>query len=205
MPAKLLLLLAHPLLERSRVNARLLREAAELPFVTVHDLYERYPTLAIDPKREQALLQEHDVFVFQHPFYWYSVPPLLKAWQDLVLEYGWAYGEGGTRLRGKVTLNAVSTGGPAETYQEGGRNRFTVRQLLAPWDATAHLCGMTWLPPFVVHGSHRLAHEAQLAPHAARYRTLLQALHDGTLDLPRALAAGQLDDPQRFLQPTGVA
>lgn len=28
----------------------------------------------------------------QHPFYWYSTPALLKEWQDLVLEHGWAYG-----------------------------------------------------------------------------------------------------------------
>ncbi|MDF7639407.1 NAD(P)H-dependent oxidoreductase [Lactobacillus sp. ESL0791] len=26
----------------------------------------------------------------QFPFYWYSCPPLLKKWEDDVLEHGWA-------------------------------------------------------------------------------------------------------------------
>ena len=85
--------------------------------MTIHDLYEVYPTLSIDVKREQALLLEHDVIVFQHPFYWYSCPAILKEWQDLVLEHGWAYGVGGTQLRGKITLNAITTGGPAHAYR----------------------------------------------------------------------------------------
>ena len=40
------------------------------------------------------------------------------------------YGEGGTKLRGKLTLNAISTGGPASAYGRDGYNRFTVRELL---------------------------------------------------------------------------
>ncbi len=67
---RVLVLLAHPVLERSRVNRRLLEAVRDLDAVTVHDLYEVYPTLAIDVRREQRLLVEHDVVVFQHPFYW---------------------------------------------------------------------------------------------------------------------------------------
>src|SRR5262249_5428870 len=109
---RILILFAHPVLERSRVNRRLLAAVRDLADVTVHDLYEAYPTLYIDAKREQRLLVDHDVIVFQHPFYWYSCPALLKEWQDLVLEHGWAYGHGGTQLRGKITFNAITTGGP---------------------------------------------------------------------------------------------
>ena len=36
-----------------------------------------------------------------------------------MLEHGWAYGDGGTQLRGKITLNAITTGGPAAAYQHG--------------------------------------------------------------------------------------
>lgn len=60
--------------------------------MAVQDLYEVYPTLNISAKREQKLLLEHDAIVFQHPFYWYSTPAILKEWQDIVLEHGWAYG-----------------------------------------------------------------------------------------------------------------
>ncbi|HEU4610738.1 MAG TPA: NAD(P)H-dependent oxidoreductase, partial [Kofleriaceae bacterium] len=148
---RVLVLFAHPVLERSRVNRRLVDAIRDVDGVTIRDLYEDYPTLAIDVRREQEELLAHDVIVFQHPFYWYSSPAILKEWQDLVLEHGWAYGVGGTNLRGKLTLNAITTGGPAGAYQRSGYNRFTVRELLAPWDQTAHLCGMRFLAPFAVH------------------------------------------------------
>ncbi|MDQ3367402.1 MAG: NAD(P)H-dependent oxidoreductase [Myxococcota bacterium] len=183
---RVLVLLAHPVLERSRVNRRLLSAISDLESVTVHDLYEAYPTLSIDIAREQALLVEHDVIVFQHPFYWYSVPAILKEWQDLVLEHGWAYGVGGTRLRGKTTFNAVSTGGPAMAYRKDGYNRFTVRELLAPWAQTAHLCGMRFLAPFAVHAALQVVSDDDVATRRDAYRQLIIALRDGRLDLDRA-------------------
>ena len=175
------------------MNGELARAARELSGVTVRDLYEEYPTLYIDVPREQALLLEHDVIVFQHPFYWYSAPAILKEWQDLVLEHGWAYGHGGDQLRGKVTFNAVTTGGPASAYQKNGYNRFTMRELLAPFDQTAHLCGMRFLAPFVVHASLRVAGAKDVEPHALAYQRLLAALQEGELDVEKAGAASTLN------------
>jgi len=189
---RILILFAHPVLERSRVNRRLLAAIRDLAGVTVHDLYDAYPTLYIDVKREQRLLLEHDVIVFQHPFYWYSTPAILKEWQDLVLEHGWAYGRGGTQLRGKITLNAITTGGPETAYRKGGYNRFTIRELLSPWDQTAYLCGMRFLAPFAVHGSLRLVGEDDVGPHGKRYVQLIEALRDDRIDLDRAAAADNL-------------
>ncbi|MBL8918336.1 MAG: NAD(P)H-dependent oxidoreductase [Myxococcaceae bacterium] len=192
---RILVQLAHPVLERSRVNRRLAEAAREVEGVTLNDLYERYPSLRIDVRREQRLLAEHDVIVFQHPFYWYSVPALLKEWQDLVLEHGWAYGAKGHHLDGKVTLNAVSTGGPKEAYQPEGYNRFTMRQLLSPWEATARLCRMRFLAPFVVHGALGFETAEQVAPQVHDYRRLLEALRDDAVDLERAAAAQLLNAP----------
>ncbi len=48
---RILILFAHPALERSRVNRRLIAEAKDVAGVTVHDLYEAYPTLDLDVKR----------------------------------------------------------------------------------------------------------------------------------------------------------
>ena len=192
--ARVLILFAHPALERSRVNRRLFDAVRALPGVTAHDLYEVYPTLSIDVHREQALCAEHDVLLFQHPFYWYSAPAIVKEWQDLVLELGWAYGPGGTALSGKTTLHAISTGGAAGAYRPEGKNRFTMRQLLAPFDQSAHLCRMRFLAPFVVHGALSLAGEAALAPHVERYRRLVEALRDERLDLERAAAAEEISE-----------
>jgi glutathione-regulated potassium-efflux system ancillary protein KefG len=191
---RILVLLAHPVLERSRVNRRLVDAIRGLEGVTIRDLYEVYPTLDLDVRREQELLVEHDVVVFQHPFYWYSVPSLLKEWQDLVLEHGWAYGNHGTHLRGKLTFNAITTGGPQQVYRPEGRNRFTMRQFLAPWEQTAWLCGMHYLAPFVTHGSFRLNSDADVAPHAAAYRRLLEAVRDHRVDLELAARAERMND-----------
>jgi glutathione-regulated potassium-efflux system ancillary protein KefG len=204
-PRRILVLLAHPVLERSRVNRRLVDAIHGMEGVTVHDLYEEYPTLDIDVRREQELLVAHDVAVFQHPFYWYSVPSLLKEWQDLVLEHGWAYGAKGTHLRGKLTFNVVTTGGPQQVYRAEGRNRFTMRQFLAPWDQTAWLCGMRFLAPFVTHGSFRLNTDADVAPYAAAYRRLLEAVRDDRLDVEAAARAERMNDDLDALVQAGGA
>lgn len=203
---RILIQFAHPVLERSRVNRRLLGAVRELDGVTVNDLYETYPTLSIDVAREKALLLAHDVVVFQHPFYWYSVPSILKEWQDLVLEHGWAYGKDGNHLRGKITLNVISTGGPEGAYHRDGYNRFTMRELLAPWDQTAHLCGMKFLAPFAVHAALKVRDETDLAEPLAKYRRLVEALREDRLDLDRAAAAQNLaTELESVIAPRGVA
>ncbi|MBC8068391.1 MAG: NAD(P)H-dependent oxidoreductase [Deltaproteobacteria bacterium] len=189
---RILVQFAHPVLERSQVNRPLLETVRRVDGVTVNDLFVEYPTLSIDVEREQRLLLEHDVIVFHHPFYWYSTPAILKQWQDMVLEHGWAYGPGGTQLTGKITFNLVTTGGPASAYAREGYNRFTVRELLAPWEQTANLCHMRFLAPYVAHGSLRPVAEIGIDGHRANYRDLVEALRDGRLDLERAAAAQQL-------------
>lgn len=190
--ARLLILFAHPRLGRSRVHRRLLEEIPASPDITFHDLYEEYPRLDIDVDREQALLLEHDVITFQHPFYWYSTPPILKQWQDLVLEHGWAYGSKGTALTGKTFLSIVSAGGSQAAYCAEGYNRFSVRHLLAPVEQTAILCRMRYLPPFFIFGTHGLD-DAQIDTHAKRYRALLEALVAGE---PDERARTELDEAE---------
>jgi glutathione-regulated potassium-efflux system ancillary protein KefG len=186
-----LILFAHPALEKSRVNRRLAAAVRALPGVTFHDLYEAYPDFDVDVRREQALLTAHQLVVAQHPFYWYSAPALLKQWQDLVLEHGWAYGRDGKALAGKLWLSAVTTGGRESAYGPDGHNRFTIRQLMTPFEQTARLCGMRFLPPFVVHGTHQLDPGAAEAA-AGEYRALIEAFRDDRVRL------GALEDALRI-------
>ena len=181
-PQRLLILFAHPALEKSRVNRRLAASAGGLPEVTFHDLYEAYPDSHILAAREQELLAAHDVLVFQFPFFWYSTPAILKEWQDIVLEHGWAYGSEGNALRGKTALFAVSTGGSEAAYRVDGYNRHTMRQFLAPLYQTCRLCGVDCLPPFVVHATHAMPPE-KIEAHAANYRRVLEAIRDGRIDV----------------------
>ncbi|SFQ81146.1 glutathione-regulated potassium-efflux system oxidoreductase KefF [Hymenobacter arizonensis] len=176
--ARILVQFAHPALEKSRVNRRLIAAVESLDFVTVNDLYEQYPDFDIDVNREQELLLAHDYVVLHHPFYWYSAPALIKQWEDLVLEHGWAYGRTGNALAGKRMLSVITTGGQREAYQETGANRYTIQQLLVPFEQTARLCRMEYLPPFVVHGSLRIT-EAEIEAAGARYRALLTLLATG--------------------------
>lgn len=165
----------------------------------MNDLYESYPHFHINIAREQALLLQHDVIIFQHPFYWYSSPAILKQWQDLVLEYGFAFGKDGTRLSGKLFLTAISTGGPSSAYQRSGYNYFTVRELLAPFEQTARLCNMTYLPPFVVPGVLWMEDEVELAKYGSLYRRALEALRDNTLDVPEIMKLNTLNEAMALL------
>ena len=186
---RLLVLAAHPRPRQSVVQRAMLAAIAGLRDIAVRDLYAVYPDFMIDARAEQALLVEHDLVVLQHPLYWYSSPAIVKEWLDVVLEEGWAYGPGGTRLNGKFLMSALSTGGPTEAYHSKGRNRFAVRQLLAPYDQTAYLCGMGWLEPFVVHAG-RNVEAAVLSGRTERYRELLLGLRDDRLDPRKHLAEG---------------
>ncbi|AWH85804.1 NAD(P)H oxidoreductase [Flavobacterium album] len=159
MSNKILILFAHPLFEKSNANSVLTRNIPDSPNITFHDLYQEYPDFDIDMKREQELLYNHNIIIWHHPMYWYSCPPLLKQWIDIVLEHGWAYGKEGFALKGKLLLQTITTGGRKENYSATGRDRFTIQQLLEPFCQTAKVCNMHYLPPFVVHGTHSMTEE----------------------------------------------
>jgi glutathione-regulated potassium-efflux system ancillary protein KefF len=166
---EVLVLAAHPQLEHSRVNRRLMQAAAgAAASVQVRDLYALYPDYLIDIDAEQALLASARLVVWQHPIQWYSMPALMKLWVDEVLAFGWAYGPGGTALRGKDLWLVATTGGPEDSYHPDSYNRYFFDAFLPPYEQTAALCGMRFLPPLLLHGAHR-AEEAEVAAHAKVY------------------------------------
>lgn len=150
---KILDIVVHPHLEASTVNKTWMNRLSQEKDITVHDLYGAYPNGIIDVEKEQRLLSDHDRIVFQFPIYWYSSPSLLKQWEDDVLTYGWAYGSKGTKLHGKDFLLAVSMGAPETSYQAGGEFNVTISELVRPFQATASLIGMHFLPIFKQFGA----------------------------------------------------
>ena len=151
-PAKVLLLYAHPESQDSVANRVLLKPATQLSNVTVHDLYAHYPDFFIDIPREQALLREHEVIVFQHPLYTYSCPALLKEWLDRVLSRGFASGPGGNQLAGKYWRSVITTGEPESAYRYDALNRYP----------------MHWLSPIIIYWARRQSAQ-ELASHARAY------------------------------------
>ncbi len=191
---RVLILYAHPSSARSEVNSPLLQASRGREAVTLVDLYGEYPDYRISIDREQQRLREHDVIVFMFPLYWYSTPSILKEWQDLVLEYGFAYGTEGTALHGKTFFCALSAGGAEKAYHAEGYNHFTIRELLQPLEQTARLTGMAYLPPFALFGSRTAVDEGRLSGHIADWERLLDAVIEGRIDTDDAATLSTLND-----------
>ncbi len=177
--ARILVVAAHPQLEHSRATRALMEAAGRLPAeqVEVRDLYALYPDYLVDTATEQRLLAEAELLVWLHPVHWYSMPPLLKLWLDEVFAFGWAYGPGGRALEGKALWLAASTGGPESSYRPDGYNRYFFDAFLHPYEQTAALTHMRWLPPLLLHGAHR-ADNNTIAAHAQQFAARLAAWPD---------------------------
>jgi glutathione-regulated potassium-efflux system ancillary protein KefF len=194
-PAEILVIVAHPELEQSRANRRLLDAARALQATSapgrlaVRDLYALYPDYLIDVGVEQAALAAARLVVWQQPIHWYGMPPLLKLWLDEVLTFGWAYGPAGTALKGKDLWLVASTGGPEDSYRPESYNRYFFDAFMPPYEQTAALCGMRFLPPLMLHGAHK-ASEAAIRAHAEVYAQRLLSHPDWPEieDLPEGVA-----------------
>jgi glutathione-regulated potassium-efflux system ancillary protein KefG len=173
--SRMLLVMAHPALEKSRANVRLWSASEGIPGITRHDLYETYPDFVVDVGREKRTLLDHDIIALQFPFYWYAMPALMKEWFDLVWLHGFAYGKGGDKLAGKTLFVTCTTGGPTSAYHALGYNRFTMEEFLRPLEQTADLCGMRWETPYIVHGARVRSGEA-LDAETGRFRSRLTGL-----------------------------
>ena len=145
------------------------------------DVYKEYPDFEIDVPREQHLLVEHDLIVFQHPLYWYSSPALLKEWQDRVLQMGFAFPPGmGDKLKAKHWLSVITMASAEDEYRADGANAYTIDEFLRPFEQTAVYCSMTWVPPIIVDrvertkvADARLKIAEHLREQAERYRLFL--------------------------------
>jgi len=118
-------IVGHPDLTASRVNAALTSAAREASLVDVRVLTALYPDGAIDVRAEQAALETADHVVLLYPTYWYSPPAPLKRWLDEVMERGWAYGTGRPgALAGKTLRIVTTTGGEGAAYAPGELHSF---------------------------------------------------------------------------------
>lgn len=176
-PAATLVLAAHPNWRDSRVNRRLLEAAQAAPGVQVQDLYGLYPDFDIDVAAEQQLAGQARLIVLLHPIQWYSMPSLQKLWFDEVLTYGWAYGHLGTALQGKDLWLVATTGGPESSYHPQSYNRYFFDAFMPPYEQTAALCGMRFLPPLVLHGARRASEDA-IARHVDVFADRLRSYPD---------------------------
>lgn len=185
--SNVLVISGHPNLASSNTNSLILRTVEqEVANVEIRRLDTLYPDFNIDIEAEQQALLNADVVVLQFPFYWYSVPALLKKWIDEVLAYNFAYGSKGDKLKGKDLVLSFTVGGPAESYSPLGYNHFSIETLIAPLQQTAYLTQMRFHQPVYTHGMVYIPDvyntleevEARAASHATRLIAAIKAINE---------------------------
>lgn len=180
MSRRILIIGAHPALYRSKFHQQILRVIGGLEGITYHDLYEEYPKFIINHEKEKKLLVSYDVIIFQHSLYWYSAPALLKEWMDVVLIYDDLNDGAQSLLRGKFWMSAISIGSPLEDFSRHGVHGYSLTEFMRPFEQTAKLCQMQWLPPFVGSGL-KTATEIEMSQICEAYRRVLIGLRDELL------------------------
>ncbi|MGX7030165.1 NAD(P)H-dependent oxidoreductase [Vagococcus zengguangii] len=143
---KTLIILSHPDVSGSSTQQFLMAATQTLENVTLHHLEKYYPQGNINREYEQTLIADHDRIIFQFPLYWYSSPATLKEWQDVVLDEkkidDW---------QGKEFGIVVIAGVAKKEYQAGGREIFTMDELMRPYQAVANKFKWQYLPIFGIY------------------------------------------------------
>ncbi|OCL82870.1 NAD(P)H-dependent oxidoreductase [Arcobacter porcinus] len=172
---KVLINVVHPKLgSESRVNRALIDTVKSEANVTINNLYEKYPDFRIDVEKEQKLLLENDIVIFQFPMYWLSSPSLLKEWFDVVLSYNFAFGEE-YKLENKIFAVATTAGSGLKQYNQNGSNKFTVEEFLNTHEAIANYVKMDYRKPFIVYETFIITDE-QLQNSVKEYKTYIEEL-----------------------------
>ncbi len=148
-----LMIFSHPNIAASIANINIINNLKQhMPDIKIHHLDKLYPNFRdLDIDAEQGALIHAKNIVLQFPFQWYSSPPALKNYLDLVLTYNFAYGPNGDKLKNKNLIVSITTGGPKEAYNALGYNHFKIDDFLLPFEQTAYLCGMNYQTPIISH------------------------------------------------------
>lgn len=168
---KVVILLAHPNIKESHANKELIDTVKDIDGVAVFDLYEQQ-SVPFDIDEWSKIISDTSAIIYQFPFYWMSAPYLLKKWQDEVLTFL----SKTPAVAGKPLLVVTTTGSEYEAYHSGGRNGFTIDELLRPFQVSALRAGMAWQTPIVVYGAKTPNAGKQIAEGATLYKQRVEML-----------------------------
>ncbi len=139
-----LIISGHPDLKNSVANAIIIDELQKkLPTIKVHKLDELYPDYLINVEVEQKALLKADLIVWQFPYYWYSLPALMKKWLDDVFLHGFSHGRT-AKLSGKKLLVSFTTGAPKVAYSGEEGSIGNERDLVTIFAGVARLCQLDY-------------------------------------------------------------
>jgi len=165
---EVLILLAHPDMAASKANAAMIESVKDLPYVRIINIYEA----PFEAATYTEAFREAKHIVFQFPFYWASAPHLLKKWCDEI--FGAIMSNPG--VKGKTLTVATTTGSEYEAYRSGGRNMYTMDELLRPYQVLANHSGMVWQTPFVLYGASLPDADKRIKEGAPAYRQKISSL-----------------------------
>lgn len=149
-----LIILAHPTFDKSFANKTIIEELEKSNLdIEIRNIHELYPDYKIDVKIEQEALLRHKTIVFQYPFYWYSMPAILKHWFDVVFEYQFAYGSKGDKLKGKNFVPSFTVGSSQSSYTALGFQHFRVYEFCKQLEQTAYHTQMNYIDPIYFYGT----------------------------------------------------
>lgn len=113
-------------------------------------------TFVPEIQEEQQKLLWADALIFHFPFWWYSMPAIVKGYFDRVFSQGFAYG-GGFKLEGKQVLTCLTTGAGPDWLNEEQPPGSLEKILHHLYYGTFDFCNMTTLPSFYVYQAKRLS------------------------------------------------
>lgn len=142
---KTLVIVGHPYWGASLANKAIVDVLQdECHDIVVSNLYELYGDGKIDVAAEQQKLLAADNIVLQFPIMWYSCPSNMHKWMEEVLSFGWAYGAGGDKLKGKRLICSFTSASSADMYSKYGAQGMTIDELMPAYPGIAKFCGMEW-------------------------------------------------------------
>lgn len=137
--------LFHPRYSESRANRHIVEGIKkEKSDITIHHIDSLYTSDTISVEKEQALLISTDYIIFQFPYYWYTIPGMMKCWLDSVFTYNFAFGSEGNKLKDKSYLVSVTVGGKQDTYSPEGYNSSSVEEYLLFFEQIGRLTQMQY-------------------------------------------------------------
>ncbi|KOY70648.1 NAD(P)H-dependent oxidoreductase [Apilactobacillus kunkeei] len=147
---KTLVLVSHPEYDNSMTEAFLKQCQSDIENVDWVVLDNIQTDFTFDKEQEQQRLAQYDRILFQFPMYWYSAPALMKKYEDDVFTKNFIAYEQEGALKGKEMGIITTLGDPIKDYQVGGREGFSISELLKPYQAIAQRGQMKFLKPFVI-------------------------------------------------------
>lgn len=169
---QVVVLLAHPNIKESQANKALMDAISDMEEVGIYNLYEMRNEDVFNVEMWSTAISHAAALVLQFPFYWMSAPFILKKWLDEVFTYLAKT----PAVAGKTLIVATTTGSEYDAYRSGGRNGFTVDELLRPYQASAVHAGMVWQTPLVVYGMGTSEAGKNIAEGANCYKQRIEAL-----------------------------